>query len=204
MVGNRVKTIEMGTIQLSIIQNGELFTGLLHESLQANAYIEKKVKEANQILRKYIKNNRINIRSQYIHDIEFRNEMRSILSQDNEESFKISEKEIKIIKYLKNKLKLDEIEGILLFSNNGKLIFSTVGDKELKHFFKEIDFRVKICNNSILKLFYTSHKNIIFSDYIEDSFFLILIYNLNINFGLADHYLNKIVEGITFLLKLDS
>ena len=64
----------------------------------------------------------------------------------------------------------------------------------MENLLKEIDFRVKIWNNSILKLFYTSKRNeLIFSDYIEDLYFIILIFNINTKIGVAEYYLKKIV-----------
>jgi hypothetical protein len=202
LVGNRVKTIEMGELKLSLIQNGKFFTGLLHESIQGKSFIENKINQVNQFLQEYLKINEFNDRAQYIHDNSFREGIKEIFSQKRDNYFTTNQ-EIKIIKYLKQSLKLDELEGIILFSDSGKLLFSTVGKSELTNFFKEIDFRVKIFNNSILKLFYTSHNNIIFSDYLEDSLVLILIFNLNIQFGLADYYLKKIVNKIKLILKTE-
>ena len=74
-------------------------------------------------------------------------------------------------------------------------------DIELKKFLKQVDFRVKICNNSILKLFYTSRDNeLILSEYINDLYFIILIFHAKTKFGVAEFYLQKIVSKICIIL----
>jgi len=71
----------------------------------------------------------------------------------------------------------------------------------IRRFLKEVDFRVKIFNNSILKLFYTSKNNeLIFSENIRDIYIIILIFDTKIRFGMADLYLQKVVKMITDIL----
>ena len=77
------------------------------------------------------------------------------------------------------------------------VIYSSFNKIDVKKFLREVEFRVKIYNNSILKLFYTlSDKKFIFSEYILNTYFLILVFNPDVKFGLADHYLTKMVEKI--------
>ena len=82
------------------------------------------------------------------------------------------------------------------------MIYSTLKGTKLRKFLKEVEFRVKICNNSIIKLFYTSKDNeLIFSEYIQDKYFVILIFDSNIKFGMAEFYLQKVVKNVLLLLK---
>jgi len=81
------------------------------------------------------------------------------------------------------------------------VLYSSVKNSSFKNLLKEVDFRVKICNNSILKLFYTSKDNeLIFSEYIADLYFIILIFDLDIKFGVAEFYLQKLVNYIKQIL----
>jgi hypothetical protein len=67
----------------------------------------------------------------------------------------------------------------------------------LTFFLKELEFRVKICNNSILKMFYTSKNGeLIFSEYLFDLYIIILIFDSKIRFGIAEFYLQKLVKKI--------
>ncbi|MEJ2279626.1 MAG: hypothetical protein P8Y70_18075 [Candidatus Lokiarchaeota archaeon] len=78
MIGNRVKTIEMGDKILSLIQNGCLFTGVLHEFIHSSTYVETKIKQINNIFQEYLEINKVNQRSQYIHDNQLNNKIRLI------------------------------------------------------------------------------------------------------------------------------
>ena len=71
----------------------------------------------------------------------------------------------------------------------------------MKGFLREVDFRVKICNNNILKLFYTSKNGeLIFSEYVGELYLVILVFDANIKFGMAEYYLHKLVNYIKGLL----
>ena len=95
----------------------------------------------------------------------------------------------------------NDINGVILLTNRGKVIFSSINDIILKRFLKEVDFRVKISNNSILKLFYTSKNNeLIFSENIRDIYIIILIFDAKIRYGMAEFYLQKVVKMITDIL----
>ena len=112
------------------------------------------------------------------------------------------QKEDKIIEYLNAFISNNDLNGALLLTDKGKVIFSSIKKVSLKNFLKEVDFRVKICNNNILKLFYTSKDNdIIFSEYVEDLYLVILIFDFNIKFGLAEYYLTKVVNFIKNTLR---
>ena len=92
-------------------------------------------------------------------------------------------------------------KGFWTLEDRGKLIFSTYPKLALHEFLKEVEFRVKIHNNSILKLFYTfKDQKFIFSEYVLNTYFILLVFSKNIKFGLAEHYLSKIVNRLKLTL----
>jgi hypothetical protein len=114
-----------------------------------------------------------------------------IITEVFNDEFNLS-KEKEIIDFLNTMELSDEIKGIILLTNKGKVIYSTFNKVEMQKFLREVDFRVKITNNSILKLFYTSKNNeLIFSDYIDDLYFIILVFSIDTKFGVAEYLLSK-------------
>jgi hypothetical protein len=108
---------------------------------------------------------------------------------------KVNSKQIKkVIKLLKEVRTYDDIEGIILLTDRGKVLYSSFGRIDLTRFLKEVEFRVKIYDNSILKLFYTLEDKFVFSEYLLNTYFIILVFNSNVRFGLAEHYLTQIVN----------
>ena len=96
---------------------------------------------------------------------------------------------------------IDEINGTILLTNRGKVIYSSYNKLDLKNFLKEVEFRVKIYNNSILKLFYTLKDNrFIFSEYVQNQYFIILAFDSYVKFGMAEHYLTRIVNSVKKIL----
>ena len=105
------------------------------------------------------------------------------------------------IEYMKKIAGFDEIDGVILLTDRGKVIYSSYNRLNLKNFLKEVDFRVKIHNNSILKLFYTlKDKRFIFSEYVQSKYFIILVFDSHVKFGMAEHYLNRIVKSVKKIL----
>ena len=81
------------------------------------------------------------------------------------------------------------------------MLYAPYNKAYLKNFLKEVEFRVKIYNNSILKLFYTFKDNrFIFSEYVQNKYFIILVFNSHVRFGVAEHYLTRIVDSVKNLL----
>jgi hypothetical protein len=77
------------------------------------------------------------------------------------------------------------------------VIYSSYNKIYLKNFLKEVEFRVKIHNNSILKLFYTlKDKRFIFSEFVQNKYLLILVFNSHVKFGVAEHFLTRIVDSV--------
>jgi len=133
---------------------------------------------------------------EYIYDKSLNFIMDEIVEEVLSKEFNL-EKELKIIEQLKNLVLNDEINGLILLTDKGKVIYSSLNQLSINNFLKEVEFRVKIFNNSILKLFYTSkNKELIFSEYVENLYFIILVFDSEIKFGIADFYLQKAVKTI--------
>jgi len=112
------------------------------------------------------------------------------------------DKEESIFSYLKDLKLNDDINGVIYLTDLGQVIYSSLKGPKLRKFLKEVEFRVKICNNSILKLFYTSKDNeLIYSEYIQDKYFIILIFDSKIKLGVAEYYLNRVIGNILLLLE---
>jgi hypothetical protein len=158
--------------------------------------ISELISKIDKNFRTYTKKNEIHTDLEFVHDMDLDASIEEIISDYLSNEFDLI-KEKKIISYLKSLNYEDQINGIIFLTDLGHIIYSSLKRSELKTFLKEIEFRVKICNNNILKLFYTSKdKKLIFSEYILDKYFIILIFDLNIRFGLADFYLQKIAKTI--------
>ena len=200
VIGNKFKTIEMGDVKFVIIQKNMLNYALLCDSIVHIILLENIVSKINTQFVDYIIKNNVNIQIEHIRDENLSDIIEEIIKDTNRNEFDLI-KEEKIIDCLNNMSLNDEIEGIILLTDKGKVIFSTIKGVDLRDFLREIDFRVKICNNSILKLFYTSKsKQLIFSEYVEDLYFVILVFDLNIKFGVAEYYLHKVVRYIKNVL----
>ena len=197
LVGTEIKMLEMNNnLKIVVLKKNKLFYITLCDSTENNALISEIISKIDEKFNIYIKKNQIHIEVEYIHDIDLDDSMEEIIIEQLSTEFDLI-KEKKIIDYLKGLNYEDQISGIIFLTNLGEVIFSSLKMPELKTFLKEVEFRVKICNNNILKLFYTSKdEKLIFSEYILNKYFIILIFDLNIRFGLADFYLQKIVRTI--------
>jgi len=196
VIGNKFKTIEMGDVKFVIIQKNIFNYAFLCDTTVNIIYLENMVARINTHFINYITKNNVNIKIESVRDEHLTKIIDSIIRDTNRNEFDLMKEEA-IIKYLKNIVLNDEIEGIILLTDLGKVIFSAINGIELRDLLKEVDFRVKICNNSILKLFYTSKNNqLIFSEYVEDLYFVILVFDVNTKFGVAEYYLHKVVKNI--------
>ncbi len=185
VIGNKFKTIEMGDVKFVIIQKNILNYALLCDSTISIIFLENIVSEINTHFVNYIKKNKININIESVSDDNLNELIDKIIRDTNKNEFELF-KEDQIKEYLKTIKLNDEIEGVILLTDVGKVIFSSISGGDLRHLLKEVDFRVKICNNSILKLFYTSKYNhLIFSEYVADLYFVILLFDVSIKFGVA-------------------
>jgi len=192
----KVKTIEMGNVKFVIIEKDEFFYCLLCDSIQNLMILEEFISKVNFTFNWYIYKNKINHHIEHIYD-EYLNRKIDDILQDflsNEFDLDVEEKIKEFIELLSLN---DELKGIILSTDKGNIIYSTLNQVNLRNFLKEVDFRVKFFNNTILKLFYTSkNEELIFSDYIEDLYFLILVFNVETKLGVAEYYMQKVVKFI--------
>jgi hypothetical protein len=200
-LGNKIKTLEMAGVKFVIIEMDTVYYGLLCDSLENLMLLEDLISKIHVKFFEYVKENGINIFVQFVEDENLNEALLNVINDILSNEFDLH-KEDKIIDYLTDFILNHDINGALLLTDKGKIIYSSLKRISLKNFVKEVDFRVKICNNNILKLFYTSKDNdIIFSEYVEDLYFVILIFDLNIKFGLAEYYLTKVVTFIKNTLR---
>jgi hypothetical protein len=197
LIGNKIKTMEMGNeVKFVIIEKDLLYYGLLCDSVENIIFLEDIVSKVHFKIIEYVKKNDISLEFEQINDEVLDKKIVNLIEETLSSEFDLDREE-KIINYLKDISLNSDIKGIILLTNKGKLIYSSLNTMNINTFLKEIEFRVKICNNSILKLFYTSKNNdLILSEIVSESYLLILIFDINIKFGLAEFYLNKAVEFI--------
>jgi len=194
LLKNEVKTIEMAHVKIVVFEKNTFYYGFLTEATENIIFLDDIASKINSQFSNYISKNNIDIDMEYIHDDNFDLEIDDLIKDTLSTEFDLR-KEEKIIDFLKELSLNAEIKGIILLTDKGRVIHSTLNKRDLRNFSKEVDFRVKICNNSILKLFYTSKNNeLIFSDYIADLYFVILVFDTKTKFGVAEYYLQKVVN----------
>jgi len=196
ILGKAIKIIEMGEIKLVVIEKNQLYYGILSDSIENYALLEDVIQKINAQFIEFVNDNNVDLNLEYVYDDILDANIDKIVTEVFNNEFTLS-KEKEIIEFLDNLALSDEIKGIILLNNKGKLIYSTIEKVKLRNFLTEVDFRVKITNNSILKLFYTSKNNeLIFSDYIEDLYFIILVFGIDTKFGVAEYLLSKASNSI--------
>lgn len=196
MIGQKFKIIEMEDIKIVIFEKNSLYYGVLCNRVENITVLEDVILKIHHRITSYLIKKNVNINAEIIYDRELNEAIEEVIAIALSYEFG-SQKEMEVIAYLTNLISTDDIEGIILLTDRGKVIHSSYNNIDLKNFLKEVDFRVKIYNNSILKLFYTfKDKKFIFSEYVLDTYFIILVFSSNIKFGLAEHYLTKAVNKI--------
>ena len=201
LIGDKIKAVEMGGgIKLVVFEKINLYYCILCASFENINLLEEIITKIHLIFLSYIKKNDVKTDIEYIYDENLNFLVEDVIRETLSKEFDLK-KENKTIEYFDKIQEIDEIQGSILLTDRGKVIYSTLRDIELKKFLKQVDFRVKICNNSILKLFYTSReKELILSEYINDLYFIILIFDSKTKFGVAEFYLQKIVNKICAIL----
>jgi len=200
IIGDKVRTIEMGTVKFIIIEKQLFYYGILCKSEENLLHLEELISQIHLQFLTYVKKKNINIESESIQDTEMDLIIEQIFQNHLTSEYNLK-KEEGIINFLKDASNNEEMEGIILLTDTGKMLFSSLRYDDLQVFLREVHFRVKISNNSILKLFYTSKNNhIIFSEYVEDLYIIILVFDSTTKFGIAEYYLHKIVKTIKNLL----
>lgn len=196
MIGKRFQLIEMEDVKIVIFEKDSLYYGVLCDTFENLTLLDDLISKIHTRLILYLKKNDVNVNAEIIYDSALNETVERVINDALNRKFG-SKKERKVIHLLKDFSLTEEIAGIILLTNRGKIIYSSFNKIDVKKFLREVEFRVKIYNNSILKLFYTlSDKKFIFSEYILNTYFLILVFNPDVKFGLADHYLTKMVDKI--------
>ena len=200
MIGKKFKTIEMGDVKFVIFEKGLINYSILCDSIENETFLEEIVLQINKRLRIYINKKQININAEIVYDSELIEILDNIIDDALSSEFDLKVEE-DLIEYIKETILIDEIDGTILLTNRGKVIYSSYNKLDLKNFLKEVEFRVKIYNNSILKLFYTlKDKRFIFSEYVQNKYFIILVFDSHVKFGMAEHYLTQIVNSVKKIL----
>jgi hypothetical protein len=196
IVGKNIETIEMGNLKFTIIKKNNYLYGFLCNIEENVLLLEDIAEKINIQYLKYVKLHDINTTMECLYSKDFDLIVDETLEGILSNEFDLR-KEAIIINYLKELNANAEVEGVILLTNKGKVIFSSLRSYNVRKLLKEVDFRVKIHNNAILKMFYmTKNNDIIFSENINDLYFIILMFNLNTKFGISEHYLKKTVDYI--------
>lgn len=191
IVGKRIETIEMGNLKFTIIKKNEYLYGFLSDIEENVLLLEDIAEKINIQYLYYVKLHKVNTTMEYIYSKDFDRIIDETMDDILSNEFDL-QKEAKIINYLKELNSKSEVEGAILLTDKGKVIFSSLRSYNVKKLLKEVDFRVKIHNNAILKMFYmTKNNDMIFSENINDLYFLILMFNYNTKFGISEYYLKK-------------
>jgi len=191
IVGKRIETIEMGNLKFTIIKKAEYLYGFLSDIKENVLLLEDIAEKINVQYLKYVKLHKVNTTMEYIYSKDFDQIIDETLDMILSKEFDLR-KEAKIINYLKELNSTADVEGVILLTNKGKVIFSSLRSYNVNKLLKEVDFRVKIHNNAILKMFYmTKNNEMIFSENINDTYFLILMFNYKIKFGISEYCLKK-------------
>ena len=201
IVGKNMKTIEMGSLKFTIIKKESFLYGFLSNIEENVLFLDDIAEKINDQYLKYVKLHNVNTTMEYIYSKDFDKIIDDTLQELLTTEFDLH-KEGMIIDYLKQLTANSELEGIILLTDKGKMIFSSFKNEDLKFLLKELDFRVKIYNNSILKMFYmTKDKGIIYSENIDDLYLIIVVFNNNVKFGISEYYMKKAVDYIKNLIR---
>lgn len=194
IVGKNIETIEIENIKFTIIKKNEYLYAFLCDIEENLLLIEDIAEKINIQYLKYVKLHNVNTTMEYINSKDFNRIVDETLEDILSNEFDLR-KEAKIIEYLKYLNTNAEVEGVILLTNKGKVIFSSLRSYNVRKLLKEVDFRVKIHNNAILKMFYmTKNNDMVFSENINDLYFVILMFNFNTKFGISEYYLKKTVD----------
>ncbi len=202
IIGKNVKLIGMGSINFLIFEFKYFNYGILCKEKETLDVIKEIISEVDELFQKYVLEKKINIRLENIYDKLLDQEIYNIVRGYYWREYDL-DLEKRLIKYLESVMQLEELKGIILLSNKGQVVFSSLKTDNLMQYLKEIEFRVKICNNNILKLIYTSkNDDLIFSENLKDLYILILVFESTyIRFGLAELLTNKISSKIKSILQ---
>ncbi|TFG00659.1 MAG: hypothetical protein EU541_01610 [Promethearchaeota archaeon] len=201
MVGNNLKKIDFHPVEIVLLQKKGLYYGILIDHKQNMNLLKDYIELIDKKLRDYILENDVNIEVENIHD-HLIDEFIDNLIMENDASYD-KEKEKILIEFLKSVITKSDIEGIVLFTNRGKIIYSSINSDNLKTLLDKLDFRIKVSsdNNSIVNLFYSTKKELIFSTPINQSYFIGAVFGIDTPLGIAEYKLKKIIKQILKILE---
>ncbi|MBY9007942.1 MAG: hypothetical protein KGD63_14465 [Candidatus Lokiarchaeota archaeon] len=194
MVGKKLKTVDMNSVKIVIFQRDIFFYGFLCDIKQDMETIKDYVNKIDDCLRNYVIEKKINTNVECIRDENINAFIDNLVRNKTIQFSK--KKEIKFLTFLKNLHMKNDIEGMVLLTNKDRIVYSSINPIKLKQLLNKLDFRIKIYNNSILRLFFTLEKEIIYTEYIDDSYFIILLFDIKTQFGIVEHTSRKIINSL--------
>ncbi len=200
VVGEKVKTVEMGPLKFIITKRDDYYYGLLCEKNENILILNDIVSKIHAIYMAEIKVHNIDKTVEHIRNIKFDKTIDKIIENILSTEYDIK-KEEKIIREFKKFSNYDEVNGIILLTNKGRVIYSSLKSNKLIKLLDEVDFRVKSHDNAIVKMYYNYKSGeIIISENIDNLYFVIFLFSNKTRLGLADYYLNKAVRLIKMTL----
>lgn len=196
MVGEKVKTVEMGNVKFVILRKINYYYGFLVNTYESISVLKNLAEKIHLKYQEYKKKHGIRDNVEHIQNKKFDKDIDRIIENivSKEYDFK---KEKNIVDKLRDFSQSGDIDGLVLLTEHGKVVFTSIDGIILNNLLKEMNFRMKIHNNSILKMYYTSkNEKIVFSEHIGDLYYIILVFNLSVKFGIAEYYLRKAVKII--------
>jgi len=196
VVGEKVKIIEMGHLKFAIIKRERYYYGFLCDKNENMLILNDITKKIHNEYITLIKRHNITKKIEHIKNINFDKKIDKIIEKILSTEYDIK-KEEKIIDQFKKFSNHHEVNGTILLTNKGRVIFSSLKSNELTKLLNEVNFRIKSHNNSIVKMCYNYKSgDIILSENVNDLYFVIFLFNNKTSLGLADYYLNKAVQLI--------
>ena len=203
VIGKKVESVNMGDLKFSIFEKEQLIYGLLCDMKESSTFLNLLTDRMNSEFLKYLERNNIDIKKHGVYGQKIDSLIENVVRNAHSKEFDLH-KELIIIEYLKNFSADTAVKDLIFLTNQGKILHSTMQSGELQNFIKEIEFRVKIFNNSILRMYYENDKKeLVFSKLVEKTYLIILVFDSTFKFGIAEYYLDKIVSFITKILITD-
>lgn len=198
MIGNQIKKIDFFPVEIVIIRRNDLYYGMLIDYKQNMILLEDFIDIIDNRLRNYIRNNNVNIDIENIQDEAINSYIDNLIMDSGESLDKV--KESNIINLLKSTTRKADIEGLVLFTNLGRIIYSSLTSNNLNILLDKLDFRIKFTSdrnsNSIVNLFYSTKKELIFSTPINQSYFIGVVFSIATPLGIAEYKLKTIVREV--------
>ncbi len=199
LVGKKIKKIDLHPLEIVLIQRQELFYGLIIDFKHDIILIEDYIDKIDNRLRSYIETNQVDIEVENIQDPSVTEYIDNIIRKHDIGYDRHKEK--MMASFLKSAILKNDIEGIVLFTNKGRIIYSSLTSENLKMLLDKLDFRVKISNSSIVKLYFSTKKELIFSTSINQLYFLGVVFNIETPLGIVEYKLKRLLNRIETILE---